>query len=401
MFDLAGLDRRVSQSDRNRLRLADERRLFRMVLARARRAVVITATDRQEDETLTARSRFVEEAGMSWGRADGVVGVPLSTAEAAAVWRRTLAAADGAPASRLAALDGLAALGADPSRWWFQRGWTDTGRPLRETVRVSFSRLDKLENCELQYVLNEELGLGSPSGYQAWVGHLVHTLVEEYENGKVPQTLEGLCDAAGARWRQDEFPSYAVSEAFRRLVIEVMLPNWFAEYGASPSLGREVRFEFEFDGATVTGVIDRVEKITAGGNRIVDYKTGKPERAKKAEENLQLGIYTIAVEEAEALEAFRPIRAVELAFPRGREKGPAGLAKLAWMPSGRDKDVYRDQMRGRLSGLIERIRKLTEDENYRPSPEAICRFCEFKTLCSLWPEGAPVFPVAADAGAGP
>ena len=401
MFDLAGLDRRVSQSDRNRLRLADERRLFRMVLARARRAVVITATDRQEDETLTARSRFVEEAGMSWGRADGVVGVPLSTAEAAAVWRRTLAAADGAPASRLAALDGLAALGADPSRWWFQRGWTDTGRPLHETVRVSFSRLDKLENCELQYVLNEELGLGSPSGYQAWVGHLVHTLVEEYENGKVPQTLEGLCDAAGARWRQDEFPSYAVSEAFRRLVIEVMLPNWFAEYGASPSLGREVRFEFEFDGATVTGVIDRVEKITAGGNRIVDYKTGKPERAKKAEENLQLGIYTIAVEEAEALEAFRPIRAVELAFPRGREKGPAGLAKLAWMPSGRDKDVYRDQMRGRLSGLIERIRKLTEDENYRPSPEAICRFCEFKTLCSLWPEGAPVFPVAADAGAGP
>ncbi len=401
MFDLAGLDRRVSQSDRNRLRLADERRLFRMVLARARRAVVITATDRQEDETLTARSRFVEEAGMSWGRADGVVGVPLSTAEAAAVWRRTLAAADGAPASRLAALDGLAALGADPSRWWFQRGWTDTGRPLHETVRVSFSRLDKLENCELQYVLNEELGLGSPSGYQAWVGHLVHTLVEEYENGKVPQTLEGLCDAAGARWRQDEFPSYAVSEAFRRLVIEVMLPNWFAEYGASPSLGREVRFEFEFDGATVTGVIDRVEKITAGGNRIVDYKTGKPERAKKAEENLQLGIYTIAVEEAEALEAYRPIRAVELAFPRGREKGPAGLAKLAWMPSGRDKDVYRDQMRGRLSGLIERIRKLTEDENYRPSPEAICRFCEFKTLCSLWPEGAPVFPVAADAGAGP
>ncbi len=393
MFDLSVLDRRVSQSDRNRLRLADERRLFRMVLARARRAVVLLATDHLDDETLSARSRFVDELGVPWRRLDGAAGAPLSTAEAAAVWRRALATSSAPASSRLAALDGLMALGVDPARWWFQREWTDTGRPLHETVRVSFSRLDTLENCELQYVLNEELGLGSPSGYHAWVGHLVHSLVEEYENGKLPQTQGGLCGAAEARWRQAEFPSFAVSEAFRRLVTEQMLPRWFAEYGDSPSLGREVRFEFQFDGATVTGVIDRVEEITAGGNRIVDYKTGKPERARKAEENLQLGIYTIAVDEAEALEEFRPIRAVELAFVRGREKQP-GVAKLGWMPSGREKQEYRDQMRERLSGLIGRIRTLTEEERYRPNPAAVCRYCDFQTLCSLWPEGAPVFPVA-------
>jgi superfamily I DNA/RNA helicase/RecB family exonuclease len=392
MFDLGILEGRTSQADRNRLRLADERRLFRMVTARAREAVVLTATDRQEDDTLTARSRFVEELGVGWRSAGGVVRAPLSTAEAAATWRRAMASPELPTASRIAALDGLAALGVDPSRWWFQRGWTDTGRPLHEAVRVSFSRLDTLENCELQYVLNEELGLGSPSGYHAWVGHLVHTLVEDYENGKVSHTLEGLCDAAVARWRQEQFPSFAVSEAFRRLVTEVMLPNWFEQYGDSPSLGREVRFEFEFDGATVTGVIDRVEEITSGGNRIVDYKTGKPERARKAEENLQLGIYTIAVDEAEKLEPFRPIRAVELAFVRGRESG-GGVARLGWMPSGRDKEHYRAAMRDRLAELVARIRRLTEEETYRPSPAANCRYCEFQSLCSLWPEGAPVFPM--------
>ena len=52
-------------------------------------------------------------------------------------------------------------------------------------------------------------------------------------------------------------------------------------------------------------------------------------------------------------------------------------------------------MRDRLSGLIGRIRTLTEEEVYRPNPGANCRFCDFQTLCSLWPEGAPVFPVAA------
>ena len=391
MFDLAVLDRRIPQSERNRLRLADERRLFRMVVARARRAVVLTATDRTEDETLTARSRFVDEAGVPWRRLDGAPGAPLSTAEAAAAWRRTVATAGAPSHERLAALDGLAAIGVDPAAWWYRRDWTDTGLPLHDAVRVSYSRLDTLENCELQYVLNEELGLGSPSGYHAWVGHLVHTLVEEYENGDLPQTLDGLREAAEARWRQSEFPSFAVSEAFRRLVAEVMLPNWYEEYGDSPSLGREVRFEFDFDGATVTGVIDRVEEITAGGHRITDYKTGKPERARKAEDNLQLGIYALAVEQAEGLADFRPVRAVELAFLRGRE-GSGGLAKIGWMPSGRERQEYLDGMGGRLSGLIGRIRTLTAEERYRPNPGANCRYCEFQTLCSLWPEGAPPFP---------
>ena len=35
MFDLDALDHPISQSDRNRARLEDERRLFRMVLGRA------------------------------------------------------------------------------------------------------------------------------------------------------------------------------------------------------------------------------------------------------------------------------------------------------------------------------------------------------------------------------
>ena len=101
---------------------------------------------------------------------------PLGRAEAVVSFRRTLADVAAPPAARLAAVDGLVALGEDPSRWWFQRQWTDTGRPLHEAVRVSYSKLDTLENCELQFVLSQELGLGRPSGYHAWVGHLVHTL---------------------------------------------------------------------------------------------------------------------------------------------------------------------------------------------------------------------------------
>src|SRR5439155_15437390 len=127
MFDLAVLDRPVSQSERNRLRLEDERRLFDVVRTRARRRVLFAASDpRGDGSELTARSRFVSEIGVPWTAAPVTPdGRPQSIAEAATGWRRTLAGGLPAP-ERLAALDGLVALRpwGDPRRWWFLRDWT-------------------------------------------------------------------------------------------------------------------------------------------------------------------------------------------------------------------------------------------------------------------------------------
>jgi CRISPR/Cas system-associated exonuclease Cas4 (RecB family) len=52
-------------------------------------------------------------------------------------------------------------------------------------------------------------------------------------------------------------------------------------------------------------------------------------------------------------------------------------------------------MRERLSSLVARIRRLNETDVYRPNPSANCRFCDFKTLCPLWPEGRGVVPVTS------
>jgi hypothetical protein len=52
-------------------------------------------------------------------------------------------------------------------------------------------------------------------------------------------------------------------------------------------------------------------------------------------------------------------------------------------------------MRERLSGLIAQIRELNQTEVYRPKPDANCRFCDFKPLCPLWPEGHELFPLVA------
>ncbi len=394
MFDLETLDRTVSRSERNRARLEDERRLFRMLLGRVRSRVVLAASQAHPNGSATA-SRFVDELAVTWAPIpEGPFDEPVSVREATATWRRTLADLDVPAARRLAALEGLVALGVDPRRWWFQRDWTDTAEPLHESVRVSYSKLSTLENCELQYVLSAELGLGGLVGYQAWVGKLIHRIIEDCEKGELPRELPAVVAEVDARWRPQEFPSTAVSEAWRRLAKDRMLPNWFGRYGEHPATGTEQGFEFEFDGATIVGYIDRIGPDALGfGTRITDYKTGSSYAAPRANESLQLGIYYLAAQEAPDLKEIGPITGVELAYIKGHYRR-GDIEMREWEVGTADREAaYQALMRERLSALIGELRRLDREERYRPNPRADCFFCDFKTLCPLYPQGAPLFAV--------
>jgi ATP-dependent exoDNAse (exonuclease V) beta subunit len=397
MFDLGVLDRPSARSERVRNRLEDERRLFHVVLGRARRRVVLVCADAHPDaDELSTRTRFTDELpAVSWTPApDGPFDEPVSVREAAAAWRRRLADPTVPAWRRLAALDGLVALGVDPSAWWYQRDWTDPGTPLHEEVRVSYSRLSNLEECELLHVLGDELGLGKPAGYHAWVGKTVHRIIEEVEEGTIRKEPTAIVQALDARWRPQEFPSAAVSTAFHKLAREHMLRNWFETYGDHPALAMEQRFEFPFEGATITGYIDRIGAHPArDGFVITDFKTGKADRAGPPADNLQLGIYYLAVQQSEDLQGFRPVREVELAFLRGDWRD-TGIQFRKWPINERD-EAWQTAMRERLTQLVARERELQERKTYRPNPYANCRFCDFRTLCPLWAEGQPIFPVAS------
>jgi superfamily I DNA/RNA helicase len=392
MFDLAVLEGPVTNVARNRSRLDDERRLYDMVLSRAKRRVVLTCADTQGDaDGGSARSRFVEVDRWS-PTPSGPFDDPVSTHEAHAAWRSKLADDASAPWQRVAALDGLVALGVDARRWWFQRDWTETGRPLHETIRVSYSRLSNLEACELMHVLGDELGLGRPGGYHAWVGKTVHTIIEQVEKGEIAKDPPVVVGVLRDRWRPQEFPSMAVSTAFFKLAHDHMLRNWFEHYADHPAVGIERFFEFELEGAKVIGYIDRIGPAVQDGYVITDFKTGKSDNAGPPRESLQLGIYYLAVQESPDLAEFQPVKTVELAFLRGNWKSP-DIDHRKWMVTERDEQAYQAEMRERLSELIKRKRALNEREVFRPNPYANCRFCDFQTLCPLYAEGQPLFPV--------
>src|SRR5439155_25804418 len=110
--------------------------------------------------------------------------------------------------------------------------------------------------------------------------------------------------------------------------------------------------------------------IKSGGTQITDYKTGKGRNA-SAEDNLQLGIYFLAVNRAEELAPYRPVKAVELAFLKEARNGEIKRVQLGLNTKAQQE--YEDTMSARLGELIERLRDLQASGVYRPDPRAECR----------------------------
>jgi hypothetical protein len=69
--------------------------------------------------------------------------------------------------------------------------------------------------------------------------------------------------------------------------------------------------------------------------------------------------------------------------------------KPTWQITPDDEEAYQGSVREALAWLIAQKRELNVTERYRPNPTANCFWCDFKSLCPLFPEGQPVFEEAA------
>lgn len=392
MFDLDVLTRRRSQAEETAERLADERRLYDMVLARARRRVLLTASDPGDDEERSVRTRFAADA--AWIPAPTPSERdPVTVAEATASWRRTFADASATTRERAVALEGLLALGSRPDRWWYQRDWTSVGGGAGPDT-MSFSRLKHLRTCDLRYVLASELGLSPEGGFAANIGTIVHAVFEACDRGDIDRTLEGLTAELERRWDPAAFPSRAVEEVERRIAFDVMLPHWLATYGDVPVLGVEVDFSFEIEGMRFNGRVDRIDLLD-GTARIVDYKTGKKlpglvGGAPGDDDLLQLQTYLVASRLAPELAHLPPVRRLEVAYVRGEKNHDRTAVRFLAFTDAQAEEVEATAMDA-VRGLVVRVRELAASGAYRPSTGTHCRGCEFKALCPAF-EGGPAVP---------
>ena len=381
-----------SPSERLRARAAEERALFRMAVSRARRRTVLFASDSKGDRNPRTPSRFAARLGLEWVSSSDTPANPASLRSMETALRRRLADEQETPERRLAAAAAFPATGAQPERWWGRNDWTDPRvalHPEGTEYRTSYSRISSMENCGLQYLYAQELGLDNETSHAMWVGTLFHSIVDRVQQGLIPYSEIAILETFESEWDPARFDS-SVVERQRHHDMEQMLLTWLAAGWGTP-LRSEVGFAFELPGATIRGKIDAIFRNDNGRLRIVDYKTSRYAVSKAdAQESLQLATYFLAVKRTPELSALGEPGVLELAYPAKPYQRGGFTTRSATPEATAD---YEKENTDRLTQLIARVRQ----EDFAPNPDAECMHCRFATICPLYPEGGEAATAMAPA----
>jgi superfamily I DNA/RNA helicase/RecB family exonuclease len=374
-------------ADLRRAALGEEERLFRLAVTRGRRVAITGQSAGGSDATAAEPSRFIEEFAPLPSSNAELPQLVLTKHEAETHWRRLAADPETPPARRFAAMWGLANLpGVDPGRWWWGRRWTENERPVTpEPRKTSYSRYSTYENCALQYLLGQVLGLDPESTYQMAFGSLIHNLLEDVESGKLEPDLDALVAEGERRWRDEAFPSGAVT-AFLRREMRVILERYVrSEHGKHDIIAVEKPFSFDIKGWKVRGRIDRIDRID-GGVRLIDYKTSNSKKwPREAKVDLQLATYLLACLRDDELKELGAPKAAELVYVRHEYRGKMDRVQQTTVDNqpADGSMTWDEAIEVRISGFLDGIGA----EAFSPNIKADCKFCKFKTLCPLWAEG--------------
>jgi superfamily I DNA/RNA helicase len=381
---LAGLK---DHADRVRAALGEEERLFQLAVTRSKQIAITAQSAGGSDATAAEPSRFIERYAELPAANAELPELVLTRREAETEWRKRASDSAATPEDRFAALWGLVNLpGLDPGRWWWGRGWTHNDLPVApEPRKTSYSRFSTYENCGLQYLLGQVLGLDPESTYQMAFGSLIHDLLEDLEKGKIEADLDKLVAEGERRWREEEFPAGAVSAYLQREMRSILSLYLRSEHGKSNVIETEKDFTFEVRGWKVRGRIDRIDQID-GGIRLIDYKTSNRKKyPKQAKEDLQLATYLLACLRDEELKKLGPPKIAELVYVRHEWRGK--VDRVGQMPKDNEPEdgsmTWEKAVEERVGTFVDGIAA----EDFAPNVKAECRFCKFRTLCPLWPEG--------------
>jgi RecB family exonuclease len=236
-------------------------------------------------------------------------------------------------------------------------------------MRLSYSSINTYETCPAKFKFQYEDRLPSSPSAALSFGDSLHRALHLFHNRPVPlaPSAEELLEMLDAVWVGDGFHDESEERTYRdhgRQVLRQYHRENVADYRIPAAL--EHRFTIDVEGVSLSGVIDRMDRIPGGGYEIIDYKTNRrlpPQQ--RIDQDLQLSIYHLAAREVWGIE-------------------PERLTLYYLLPGQRMTTVRTaadvDDLRRRIAVTAERIGA----GRFEPRQNPLCDWCEYQHLCPVF-----------------
>jgi len=251
-----------------------------------------------------------------------------------------------------------------------------TDLPVPSTL--SPSKITAFTNCPLAFRFSVVERLPEPPSPAALKGTLVHRALEllfsEYPRGS--RSRVAAQQALDTAWRElaggEELGCLgldAAEEAAYLVDARVLVDRYLEleDPDAVNAVGLELNLSTDLAGITVRGIIDRLDELEDGSLAVVDYKTGRAPRNEQSRSRLSgVQMYALMCE----AELGRRPSVVRLLYLRDRIVISAAPTDQAMRGT-----------RQRALGVWSAIERACREDDFRPNPSSLCRFCAFQAYC--------------------
>ncbi len=320
-------------ADQDATHLHEERRLFYVAATRAKNHLFLTYSDYYDGKKRWKRSIFIDEA-LESGMAE-----------------------EGKSVVHVAATD-------DPEDKPVVFSYERSHRPLR----LSFSRINTFQMCPLKYKFQYLYQIAEPLSHQLSFGSSVHNTLnsfyQEIKKGHSP-SMNRLKELYEKHWIPLGYTSRAHHNKRKEKGWET-LEQFYKTNSKKWVIPEHIERPFTLkipSGLTVTGRIDRIDRLPDGTFEVIDYKTGSMKDQKDADKNLQLSIYALACQNI--------------------YKVPVSKLSLYYLEDNQKISTTRstDQLTATETEL-ETIAKTMASSDFAATPSPfLCKFCEYRLIC--------------------
>ena len=241
----------------------------------------------------------------------------------------------------------------------------------KEKLRLSKSKFSVYQNCPLKYKFAHILYVPTVQSPSLYVGNAFHKVVEtlgQFEkDGKRP-TYNDALDILAKIW---PFHSYLKesktneTEGYQQVknLLEIYI-SWL-DLNPNTLVDVEKKFELNFSGVTVTGMIDRIEKTPNGKYHLVDFKTGSAFVTKNTiSKDIQMNLYSLGIKE------------MYNELPE--------ISSLYYVKENKVVSYHVDESQVALvkKELEENMQSILNEE-FVATPGDPCRYCDYKDICDF------------------